>query len=83
MSAARINEGDLLIVRRQDQVENGQIAVVMVNGEDATVKKYYRNGPMVSLVPQSLNPEHQMTTYDLRKTSIQVLGLVVQNVIQI
>lgn len=83
MNAARINEGDLLIVRQQDEVENGQIAIVMVNGNDATVKKYYRNGDTVTLLPQSLNPEHQMQVYDLRKSQIKILGLVVQNVIKL
>ena len=82
MNAARINDGDLLIVRQQDEVDNGQIAIVMVNGHDATVKKYYRNGDTVTLLPQSLNPEHQMQVYDLRRTQVKVLGLVVQNVIK-
>ncbi len=83
MTAARIYDGDILVIRRQEQVENGQIAVVLVNGEDATVKKYYRTDTMVSLAPQSLNPEHQMQIYEISKTEIKVLGLVVQNVIRI
>jgi len=83
MTAARIYEGDILVVRRQDYVENGQIAVVLVNGYEATVKKFYRTDTTVSLVPQSLNPEHQMQVYDITKTEVKVLGLVVQNVIKI
>ena len=83
MNAARINDGDLLIVRQQDEVENGQIAVVMVGDQDATVKRYYRNGDSVSLVPQSFNPKHGMQVYDLHNTAIKVLGLVVQNVIKL
>lgn len=83
MNAARINDGDLLIVRQQEEVENGQIAVVMVDSQDATVKKYYRNGDSVSLVPQSFNPKHEMQVYDLHSTAIKVLGLVVQNVIKL
>jgi repressor LexA len=83
MTAARIYDGDILVVRRQDHVENGQIAVVLVNGDEATVKKFYRTDTTVSLVPQSLNPEHQLQIYDVSKTEVKVLGLVVQNVIQI
>lgn len=83
MTAARIYDGDLIIVRRQDYVENGQLAVVLVNGYDATVKKFYRTDTTVSLVPQSLNPEHQMQVYDASKTEIKVLGLVVQIVINV
>lgn len=35
----RINEGDVVIVRQQSFIENGEIAIVLVNGEEATVKR--------------------------------------------
>ena len=78
MNAARINDGDLLIVRVQPEVENGQIAVVMVGTDDATVKRFYRNGHEVSLYPQSTNPKHIIQQYDLRNTTVKILGLVVE-----
>ena len=78
MNLARINEGDLLIVRVQPTVENGQIAVVMVGDEDATVKRFYREDHEISLYPQSTNPDHKIQKYDLRKTTIKILGLVVE-----
>ena len=79
MNAARIHEGDLLIVRRQDIVENGQIAVVMVNGDEATVKRFYQNGNTVTLVPQSTNPVHQIQVYNTAETEVRVVGVVVKN----
>lgn len=78
MSAAQINEGNLIIVRRQDTVENGEIAVVMVESENATVKRYKRDGNLVQLIPQSFNPDHQIQIYDLEKTKISILGKVVE-----
>ena len=78
MNAARIEDGDVIIVRRQDEVENGELAVVMVGDEDATVKRFYSTGRTVTLMPQSRNPEHQPQSYDLKKTKIRVLGLVVK-----
>lgn len=78
MNAARIEEGDIIIVRRQDEVENGELAVVMVGDEDATVKRFYDTGSTVTLMPQSTNPEHQPQIYDLKKTRIRVLGKVVE-----
>jgi repressor LexA len=79
MTAARICEGDLLIVRKQDIVEDGQIAVVLVDGEDATVKRFYHGGKdTVTLMPQSLNPEHKPQTYNLRQVPIRVQGLVMR-----
>lgn len=78
MNAARIEDGDLIIVRRQDEVENGELAVVMVGDDDATVKRFYATKDTVTLMPQSRNPEHQPQIYDLKKTKIRVLGLVVK-----
>ena len=79
MTAARINPGDTLIVRRQDMVENGEIAVVLVGDEEATVKRFYRKDNVVTLIPQSNNPEHQPQIYNCRTTSIRILGKVVRN----
>lgn len=78
MNAARIQEGDVLIVRRQEEVENGEVAIVMVGDDDATVKRFYSTGNTVTLMPQSTNPKHQAQMYDLRKTKIKVLGKVVK-----
>ena len=78
MNAARIQDGDVLIVRRQDEVENGEVAVVMVGDEDATVKRFYATGSTVTLMPQSTNPEHQPQIYDISKTTIRVIGRVVK-----
>lgn len=79
MNAVNIHEGNILIVRRQPVVDNGDIAVVLVDGENATVKQFYQNGKMVTLVPKSINPDHQIQMYDLNDTPIQVLGKVVEN----
>ena len=79
MTAARIYDGDLLIVRKQEEVENGQIAVVNVDGDSATVKRFYQNGNTITLMPQSTNPIHQPQVYDARETQIMVQGLVVKN----
>ncbi len=78
MTAARICENDIIIVRKQEQVEDGEIAVVMVGDEDATVKRYHREGDTVMLSPQSYNPEHHVQVYQLKETPIRILGKVVQ-----
>lgn len=79
MNAIRIYDGDLLIVRKQDIVEDGEIAVVMVNDDEATVKCWHKRGNIVMLEPKSTNPAHQMQIYDARETPIRVIGKVVQN----
>lgn len=78
MNATAIIDGSLLIVRRQEEVENGEIAVVMVNDENATVKRFKREGYMVQLIPQSYNPEHQIQFYNLKKDTIKIIGKVIE-----
>lgn len=78
MTAARINDGDILIVRQQDIVENGQIAVVMVGDNEATVKRFYQSGDIVTLMPQSTNPIHRPQIYNIKEIKVRVIGLVVK-----
>lgn len=78
MNAIGINNGYLIIVRRQETVENGEVAVVMVGGSDATVKRFYSTDTTVTLMPQSTNPVHTPQVYDIRKTDIKVLGKVIK-----
>lgn len=78
MNAIGINDGYLIIVRRQEEVENGEVAVVMVGDNDATVKRFYAAGDTVTLLPQSTNPNHRPQIYDLKNTKIKVLGKVIE-----
>ena len=78
MNAAGINEGDIVIVQKQDVVEPNQIAVVCVNGDEATLKRFSRKGDTVFLSPQSYNPNHDVQVYDLKKTPVHIIGRVVQ-----
>nr|DAZ26326.1 MAG TPA: SOS-response transcriptional repressors (RecA-mediated autopeptidases) [Caudoviricetes sp.] len=78
MNAAGLEEGDQILVREQPEVENGELAVVMVNGDAATVKFFRREGDLVILTPRSFNPAHQPQIYDLKKTPVRVAGLVVE-----
>lgn len=78
MNAAGINDGYIIIVRRQEEVESGEIAVVMVGDNDATVKRFYSEKNSVTLMPQSTNQIHHPQIYDTRKTQIKVLGKVIK-----
>lgn len=79
MNAAGLDDGDQILVRVQPEVENGEIAVVLVNGDEATVKTFRQEGDLVILTPRSTNPVHQPQVYDLKKTPIRVLGLVIES----
>lgn len=78
MNAIGINDGYLIVVRRQEEVENGEVAVVLVGAENATVKRFYATESTVTLMPQSTNPIHGPQIYDLQTTDIKILGKVVE-----
>lgn len=78
MNAAQINDGNTVIVRVQPTVENGDIAVVRVNGDEATVKRFKQDGNIVQLIPQSYNPEHSVQIYNLKETTVEIVGKVVK-----
>lgn len=75
----KISEGDVVIVRQQSDVESGQIAIVLVNGDDATCKKFVKHENGISLV--SLNPAHSpmfFTPEEVENKPIRILGRVVE-----
>lgn len=78
MNAAGIDDGDQILVREQPEVENGEIAVVLVNGDEATVKQFRQEGNLVILTPRSMNPIHQPQIYDLKKVPVRIAGRVVE-----
>ena len=75
----RICDGDVVIVRKQDYCNNGQIAIVLVNGEDATCKRVMFTDDGITLVP--LNPLHPKQEYSaeaVRLLPVTILGVVVE-----
>ena len=71
MINAGIHEGDLLIVAQQNTAINGDIVVALVDGEDATVKRFYKEADYVRLQPENDAYEPILTK------NIQILGKVV------
>jgi len=50
---AGILDGDLVVVRKQDDARNGEIVVALVGDEDATVKRFFREDGRVRLQPEN------------------------------
>lgn len=72
MIDARIQDGDLVFVRQQPTVENGEIAVVMIDDE-VTLKRFYRTDGGVILKPE--NSKYQPMYYTAEDfKNIQILG---------
>lgn len=75
----RICDGDVVIVRRQSDVDSGDIAVVLVNSMDATVKKIIKKGTSISLVP--FNPNYDVTIFtaqEIASLPVTIVGKVVE-----
>lgn len=52
-----INDGDVVLVRHQETAENGQKVVALIDNQEATLKKYYRERGHIRLQPANKNME--------------------------
>ena len=73
----KFNEGDIVLVQKQDTLENDEIGVILVNGNDATVKKYKIENGLVILSPMSTNLENTVQIYNPKDIEIKIIGKVV------
>lgn len=75
----RMVEGDVVIVRQQSDVDSGDIAVVLVNGNEATVKKIRKQENGLSLIPS--NPSYDVmffTPQEVESLPVRIIGKVVE-----
>jgi len=72
MVGARIHDGDLVFIRLQDDVDDGDIAAVIVDDE-ATLKRVYHIKNGLQLIPE--NPKYPPMVFTLEEcTSIRIIG---------
>ena len=75
----KISEGDIVIVRLQSTIETGEIAIVIVNGDEATCKKIKKTPEGVMLI--SFNPAYEPMFYsnkEIEQLSVRIWGKVVE-----
>ena len=68
-----IRNGAYALIRKQDIVENGEICAVLVNGFEATLKKFSKQGDLVILEPMSNDSSFTTQVYN-KDTQIKILG---------
>ncbi|MDW4548934.1 transcriptional repressor LexA [Defluviimonas sp. D31] len=73
MIEAGINDGDIVVIREQSTAENGDIIVALVEGYEATLKRYRRRGGMIAL--EAANPAYE--TRVLPEDHVKVQGRLV------
>lgn len=73
MIGARILDGDLVYICQQPQVENGEIAAVLIDCEDATLKRFYKlNGSVILRSENPVYPDQVFTKIEAR--AIKIIG---------
>ena len=71
-----ILDGDLIVVEKVERVENGALAVVLIRGEEATVKRFYQETNMVRLRPSNPAMEDILLPADEVEVRGRVVGLI-------
>jgi repressor LexA len=74
MVDAHICDGDYIVVRQQDTAQGGDIIAALLDDE-ATVKRFYREGRFVRLEPE--NPRMKPIRVDPKESDFRILGRVV------
>jgi len=74
MIDARINDGDLVFIKKQDTVENGAIAAVIIDN-DATLKRVFYYPETQKLILQAANPKYEPFVYiGAELENVRILG---------
>ncbi|ALC84054.1 hypothetical protein AM592_01585 [Bacillus gobiensis] len=71
------DNGSFVLIERDAQVENGEIAAVLVNGDEATVKKVNLKDNLLTLIPLSTDDTFYPQVIDLEKNEVTVIGKVI------
>lgn len=75
----RIYDGDVVIVRQQEDADSGDIVIAMVNGYDATCKQLVKYATSIALV--SLNSKYEpmmFTMEEVESKPVRIIGKVVE-----
>ncbi|GFI44362.1 LexA repressor [Lachnospiraceae bacterium] len=74
-----MENGDIVIVKKQETADSGDVVIAMVNGKDATCKRLRRYRDGIELVP--FNPSYDpifFTKEEIETKPVRILGKVVE-----
>ncbi|WP_111733888.1 transcriptional repressor LexA [Roseovarius amoyensis] len=76
MIGVGINDGDVVVIRETDMADNGDIVVALIEDQEATLKKFYRNGSAIAL--EAANPAYETRVLPEDKVRVQgrLVGLI-------
>lgn len=75
-----LRDGDVVIVKKQPTVDSGDIAIVLVNGNDATVKEIKESPAGITLIGHNaaIYTPQFYSNEDIKNLPVQVLGKVIE-----
>lgn len=79
MKNAGIHTGDLVLIRRQKCADDGQVVAARVNEDEATLKRYKRQGDSVLLLPE--NPDFEpriVPALDFENGDAEIIGIALE-----
>ena len=75
----KMSDGDVVIVRQQEDAESGEVVIATINGDDATCKRLRKYAEGIMLL--STNPAYEpmtFTNHDIEELPVKILGKVVE-----
>ena len=75
----KFSKGDVVIVRKQNDAESGDIVIAMVNGDDATCKRLKKYQDGIALI--STNPTYDpmyFSNKEIEEKPVRIIGKVVE-----
>ena len=77
-----IMDGDIVIVRRQPYVESGEIAIVLIDGAEATAKEVKESEDGITLIGHNVAvyAPHFYSAKEVKDLPVQIIGRVVQSI---
>ena len=75
------DDGDTVIVHKQEEFKNGDNCVVLINGDEATIKKVYKGNNGIEL--KAVNPYYPPRIYseeDIKELPVQIIGVVEKSI---
>lgn len=74
-----LNEDDIVVVHKQNNVENGNVAIVLIDDEEATVKRIYKTEKGIKL--EAFNPYYptrEFTVEEIEDKPVKIIGKVIE-----
>lgn len=73
----KFNNGDIILVQIQEDIENDEIGVFIIDENNTVVRKYKKENSLIILEPLSNNANYTLKIYNPKETNIKIIGKVI------